>query len=196
MVQTTTQSIKMFVEDLDQRDWDEYAERLTFAINTAQDRIRGDTPFYLVHGCDPRSTLEATIPLGRIGSSKFIGRGTRNQVGSTRSISTVARCYTNYSEVALIETDSVRCNLRRRSEIRSSRCVGCFDGKLGEISMRKSWVEMEGLDVNYMDTYSDVNIQWGYVLPSSLPMWRIVIAPILAMQARQAVASRLRHGTP
>ncbi|GMF61958.1 unnamed protein product [Phytophthora fragariaefolia] len=64
MVQTTTRSIKMFVEDLDQRDWDEYAERLTFAINTAQDRIRGDTPFYLVHGWDPRSTLEATIPLG------------------------------------------------------------------------------------------------------------------------------------
>ncbi|GMF16093.1 unnamed protein product [Phytophthora fragariaefolia] len=54
----------MFVEDIDQRDWDEYAERLTFAINTAQDRTQGDTPFYLVHGWDPRSTLEATIPLG------------------------------------------------------------------------------------------------------------------------------------
>ncbi|GMF51100.1 unnamed protein product [Phytophthora fragariaefolia] len=54
----------MFVEDLDQREWDEYAERLTFAINAAQDRTRRDTPFYLVHGWDPRSTLEATIPLG------------------------------------------------------------------------------------------------------------------------------------
>ncbi|POM70256.1 LOW QUALITY PROTEIN: Hypothetical protein PHPALM_13327, partial [Phytophthora palmivora] len=40
-------------------DWDEYAERLTFALNTAQDRIRGDTTIYLLHGWDPRSTLEA-----------------------------------------------------------------------------------------------------------------------------------------
>ncbi|KAG6606491.1 reverse transcriptase [Phytophthora cinnamomi] len=73
MVQTATRALKMigsggklnmYVQDLDQRDWDDYAERLTFAINTAQDRIRGETPFYLVHGWDPRSTLEATIPLG------------------------------------------------------------------------------------------------------------------------------------
>ena len=54
----------MYVTDTDQKDWDEYAERLTFAINTAQNRVRGDTPFYLIHGWDPRSTLEATFPLG------------------------------------------------------------------------------------------------------------------------------------
>ncbi|POM68856.1 LOW QUALITY PROTEIN: Reverse transcriptase [Phytophthora palmivora] len=47
MVQTTTRAIKMYVQDLDQRDWDEYAERITFAINTAHDRIRGETPFYM-----------------------------------------------------------------------------------------------------------------------------------------------------
>ncbi|POM68667.1 Reverse transcriptase [Phytophthora palmivora] len=64
MVQTTTRAIKMYVQDLDQRDWDEYAERITFAINTAHDRIRGETPFYMVHGWDPRSTLEAVIPVG------------------------------------------------------------------------------------------------------------------------------------
>ncbi|POM69081.1 Reverse transcriptase [Phytophthora palmivora] len=38
--------------------------RLAFALNTAQDCARGDTPFYLIHGWDPRSTLEAMIPLG------------------------------------------------------------------------------------------------------------------------------------
>ncbi|OWY95059.1 LOW QUALITY PROTEIN: reverse transcriptase, partial [Phytophthora megakarya] len=64
MVQTATRALKMYVRDLDQKDWDEYAERLTFAINTAHDRIRGDTPHYLVHGWDPRSTLEATLPVG------------------------------------------------------------------------------------------------------------------------------------
>ncbi|POM64548.1 Reverse transcriptase, partial [Phytophthora palmivora] len=64
MVQTTTRAIKMYVQDLDQRDCDEYAERITFAINTAHDRIQGETPFYMVHGWDPRSTLEAVIPVG------------------------------------------------------------------------------------------------------------------------------------
>jgi len=64
MVQTLTRALKMYVTDVNQRDWDEYAERLTFAINTAHDRVRNDTPFYLIHGWDPRSTLEATLPLG------------------------------------------------------------------------------------------------------------------------------------
>ena len=40
----------MYVTDVNQQDWDEYAERLTFAINTSYDRVRGDTPFYLIHG--------------------------------------------------------------------------------------------------------------------------------------------------
>ncbi|OWY94422.1 reverse transcriptase [Phytophthora megakarya] len=64
MVQTTTRALKMYVQDLDQRDWDEYAERPTFAINTARDRIRGETHFYMIHGWDPRSTPEAVIPVG------------------------------------------------------------------------------------------------------------------------------------
>ena len=63
MVQTLTRKIKMYVSDENQSDWDEYAERLTCAINTAHDRDRGNTQFYLIHGWDPRSTLEATLPL-------------------------------------------------------------------------------------------------------------------------------------
>ena len=63
MIQTFTRALKMYVADVDQRDWDEYAEQLTFAINTTHDRIRGDTPFYLIRRWDPRSTLEATLPL-------------------------------------------------------------------------------------------------------------------------------------
>ena len=64
MVQTLTRSTKMCVMDENEKDWDEYAERLTYASNTAYDRIRGDTLFYLIPGWDPRSTLEATLPLG------------------------------------------------------------------------------------------------------------------------------------
>ncbi|OWZ09000.1 reverse transcriptase [Phytophthora megakarya] len=64
MVQTITRSIKMYIADNDQRDWVEYAERLTYALNTAHDRTRDETPFFLVHGWDPRSTLEATLAIG------------------------------------------------------------------------------------------------------------------------------------
>ena len=64
MVQTLTRALEMYVTDVNQKDWDEYAERLTLALNTFQDRIQGDTPFYLIHEWDPSSTLEATLPLG------------------------------------------------------------------------------------------------------------------------------------
>ncbi|OWY90917.1 reverse transcriptase [Phytophthora megakarya] len=57
MVQTITRAIKMYIADNDQRDWDEYAERLTYALNTAHDGTRDETPFFLVHGWDLRSTL-------------------------------------------------------------------------------------------------------------------------------------------
>ena len=53
MVQTLTRAIKMYVKGENQRDWDEYAKRLTYAINTAHDRIRGDNPLYLIHSWDP-----------------------------------------------------------------------------------------------------------------------------------------------
>ncbi|OWY90739.1 reverse transcriptase [Phytophthora megakarya] len=49
MVQTITRAIKMYIADNDQRDWDEYAERLTYALNTAHDRTRDETPFFLRH---------------------------------------------------------------------------------------------------------------------------------------------------
>ena len=35
----------MYATDTNQKYWDEYAERLTFAINTAHDRVRGETLF-------------------------------------------------------------------------------------------------------------------------------------------------------
>ena len=47
----------MYVTDTKQKDWDEYADKLTFAINTEPYRVREDTPIYLIHGWDPRSML-------------------------------------------------------------------------------------------------------------------------------------------
>ena len=51
MVQTLTRLIKMVVMDENQKDWDEYAERLTYTISTAHDRIR--KPIFLIHDWDP-----------------------------------------------------------------------------------------------------------------------------------------------
>ena len=64
MVQTLTRALKMNVTDTNEKDWDEYAERMTFAINTAYDRVRRDTTFYPIQSWDPRSRLESTLPLG------------------------------------------------------------------------------------------------------------------------------------
>ena len=64
MVQILTRELKLYVTDVNQQDWDGYAERLTFNINTAQDRGCGDTPFYLIYVWDLRSTLGATLKLG------------------------------------------------------------------------------------------------------------------------------------
>ncbi|DAZ97861.1 TPA: hypothetical protein N0F65_003288 [Lagenidium giganteum] len=59
-VQKITRAMKMYVSDSEQRDWDEYAERLVLALNTAVDDTRKQTPFCFVHGWDPKSTVEAS----------------------------------------------------------------------------------------------------------------------------------------
>ena len=68
MVLTLTRSLKMYFDDVNQSDWDEYAKRLTFAINTAHNRIQGEITFYPIHGWDPRSTIETTLAVGNTGA--------------------------------------------------------------------------------------------------------------------------------
>ncbi|KAJ8575379.1 hypothetical protein ON010_g3835 [Phytophthora cinnamomi] len=55
MVQTLTRSVKMYVSDVNQRDWDEYAERLTFALNMAQVRAREEVNGRLRHAIRSRA---------------------------------------------------------------------------------------------------------------------------------------------
>ncbi|OWY98151.1 reverse transcriptase [Phytophthora megakarya] len=47
--------------NVDQRDWDELAEKHMWALNTYFDFTRLDTPFYLVHGRDAQSTVEVMM---------------------------------------------------------------------------------------------------------------------------------------
>ncbi|KAG3105407.1 hypothetical protein PI125_g13452 [Phytophthora idaei] len=60
-VQTMVRSIRTYVAEADQNDWDDHEERLVFALNTAFDSTRLFTPFYLVHGWDANSTISAML---------------------------------------------------------------------------------------------------------------------------------------
>ncbi|OWZ00126.1 LOW QUALITY PROTEIN: reverse transcriptase, partial [Phytophthora megakarya] len=58
-VQTVIRSVK--AHTVDQRDWDELAEKLMWALNTSFVFTRLDTPFYLVYGWDAQGTVEAMM---------------------------------------------------------------------------------------------------------------------------------------
>ncbi|POM58084.1 Reverse transcriptase [Phytophthora palmivora] len=45
-VQTVVRSIRAYIAEADQGDWDDHAERLMFALNTSFDATRLDTPFF------------------------------------------------------------------------------------------------------------------------------------------------------
>ncbi|OWZ03353.1 reverse transcriptase [Phytophthora megakarya] len=60
-VQTVIRSVRAYVAEMDQSDWDDHAERLMFALNVSFDATRLDTPFCLVHGWDARSTVSAML---------------------------------------------------------------------------------------------------------------------------------------
>lgn len=79
----------MYVMEVNQKDWDEcwdeYAERPSFVLNTAQDRVCEDTPFYLIRGWDPRSTLKAILPL--VNTKFLIGNRGGGDIAFNDSIS-------------------------------------------------------------------------------------------------------------
>ncbi|OWZ02426.1 reverse transcriptase [Phytophthora megakarya] len=62
-VQTVIRSVRAYVTEADQSDWDDHAERLMFALNTSFDATRLDAPFYLVlvHGWDAQATVLAIL---------------------------------------------------------------------------------------------------------------------------------------
>ncbi|POM66377.1 LOW QUALITY PROTEIN: Hypothetical protein PHPALM_17772 [Phytophthora palmivora] len=123
MVGTLTRAVKMYVEDIDQRDWDEYAERLNFALNTAQDRVRGDTPFYLLHGWDPRSTMEAMIPLGSTRRRDREPRQWRFRSNISKLVSRLTRNYEMRSKKGQIDTMKRSDHMRSKLELKCGNRV-------------------------------------------------------------------------
>ncbi|KAJ0391344.1 hypothetical protein P43SY_009842 [Pythium insidiosum] len=67
-VQTVIRCVRAYVESPDQDDWEDAVYRLMFAINTSVDAVRRETPFFLVHGWDAKTTVSAMLarePQGR-----------------------------------------------------------------------------------------------------------------------------------
>ncbi|GMF43575.1 unnamed protein product [Phytophthora fragariaefolia] len=58
-VKTMIQTVRAYVEDPLQVDWDDIAEKMVHAFNNSRDTTRRETPFYLVHGWDAQSTLKS-----------------------------------------------------------------------------------------------------------------------------------------
>ena len=61
-VQITMAITKMYINDELQRDWDQYLYRFELALNNAYHADYKNTSFYLVHGWDPRTTMDSMIP--------------------------------------------------------------------------------------------------------------------------------------
>ncbi|GMF27705.1 unnamed protein product [Phytophthora fragariaefolia] len=55
-VKTIIQTVRAYVEDPLQADWDDITKKMVHAINNSRDTTRRETPFYLVHGWDAQST--------------------------------------------------------------------------------------------------------------------------------------------
>ncbi|GMF53931.1 unnamed protein product [Phytophthora fragariaefolia] len=60
-----------YVEDPLQQDWDDIAEKMAHAINNSMDTTRKETHFYLVHGWDAQSTLNAMTSSLRLGDGSL-----------------------------------------------------------------------------------------------------------------------------
>ena len=59
--QTVVRSVKTYVEEEDQSDWETIMYRLMFALNNSYDRVRQETPHFLIHGWDAKTTLSAML---------------------------------------------------------------------------------------------------------------------------------------
>ncbi|KAH9098513.1 hypothetical protein Ae201684P_017725 [Aphanomyces euteiches] len=61
-IQVMIRAVKHYVQDPKQKDWDDWAERLVFAMNTSVSVVRKETPSFLMHGWDPHTTITASLP--------------------------------------------------------------------------------------------------------------------------------------
>ena len=60
-VQTVIRSVRSYIAEPEQRDWEDLAGRLTFALNTSLDATRRGTHFFLMHGWDAKTTMSAML---------------------------------------------------------------------------------------------------------------------------------------
>ncbi|OWZ11001.1 reverse transcriptase [Phytophthora megakarya] len=78
----------------DQRDWDQYAERLTYALNTAHDRTRDETPLF---------------SRARLGSAVYVGRDACVKRGYARKLAHM--CHGPFLVAQLVSAYDVRLEI-------------------------------------------------------------------------------------
>ncbi|KAJ0392354.1 hypothetical protein P43SY_008719 [Pythium insidiosum] len=70
-VQSVVRTVKAYVSEPAQEDWEDLASRLVFALNTSLDATRRETPFFLMHGWDAKTTMAAMLaPMPASGGTK------------------------------------------------------------------------------------------------------------------------------
>ncbi|OWY90668.1 hypothetical protein PHMEG_00041102 [Phytophthora megakarya] len=116
-VPTVMRSVKAYVTEVDQSDWDEHAERLMFALNTSFDSARLDTPFYLVHGWDAQGTIPA-MPGPNPSTVQE-----RTALEWRRKMKRDYSCAPAYTEDLQKETKRTRCAPQSRKWRELSDCV-------------------------------------------------------------------------
>ncbi|ETI30462.1 hypothetical protein F443_22415 [Phytophthora nicotianae P1569] len=117
----------VYAEDPLQQDWDEIAERLVFAINTSQDTTRKETPFYLVHGWDARSTLRAmSSSLGRGANRQSDALTWRREVNRQHEVAlTMAKDYQAAEKKRRTKEHSEALSRLEKAAVPGSRKNGC-----------------------------------------------------------------------
>ncbi|POM66392.1 Hypothetical protein PHPALM_17750 [Phytophthora palmivora] len=100
----------MYVEDIDQRDWDKYAERLTYALNTAQDR-------------DQRED-EIVNP---------VGGDTVSRSNISKLVTKLTRDYEMQSKKGQIDTMKLSYHIRSKSEPKCDRVKEGYARKLAHM---------------------------------------------------------------
>jgi hypothetical protein len=126
-VQTVVKAIKCYISDAKQRDWDEYVQQLELALNTSVSLQYKQTSFYLVHGWDARTQLEAVVPPKDGSAVEKNALAWRKRVGELHE---EAMAHAHFIQTKLMEDRAAKNNERVDSSLASTTRTAYQPGEL------------------------------------------------------------------
>jgi hypothetical protein len=126
--------LRKLVEDALQKDWEDQLDRVCFSLNISYDAERKDTPFYLMHGWDPKNAVEVGLQImsGNETSDAKIWRE-RENVEHQKVLLAVKE---HYRDVQLKRAKKTEV-LQRGKPFKVGDRVWVFDPKYGQDENRK-----------------------------------------------------------